>query len=339
MSATVTGTSVLPACAPVGRKMRAYFAPVTRVVSASSLPAVWDPALMGAISLDAMPAPWVDLGRISGFLRRSGTTVEAVRAGSPPSARWQARTGVAAEVEFAFERWGKLQLALSCGVQQMNLLVPATGAAAAASGAVAGTAVALISGSGVPAQTATALQVGAAAAAEFVAGQMIAVDVDYAGQTGFVGSGASGAYVVASSVVNGDVNYIRRVTLNVGVVASISDGALTLADPLLAGVPTPGMKVSPLLGFLDREGGGFFQEWSAVFAIEGEEGDRVFFFYPRLEASGGPAEVNDALDGKAGALQRIRLQATFRALAAKDTTDGQMVLCYRSYLPAAMREV
>ncbi len=337
MSATGTGVGVLPASAPVGRRVRAYFAPVTRVAGGASVPAVWDPALMGPSSLDAMPAPWVDLGRVSGFVRKSGTTVEGLRAGSPPTARWQARTGAGAEVEFAFERWGKLQLALSCGVQQMNLLMPAAGAAAAPSGAVAGAAVPLVAGSGVPTQTATVLQVGAGA--EFTPGQMVAVDVDYAGETGFVGSGASGAYVVSSAAVGGDVNYVRRVTLNVGVVKSVSGGALTLADPLLAGAPTAGMKVSPLLGFVDREGGGFFQEWSAVFAVEGEQGDRVFFHYPRLEAVGGPAEVTDGLDGKTGALQRMRLRAVFRALAARDGVDGAMVLCYRSYLPAGMREI
>ena len=336
---SASGTGVLPASAPVSRRVRAYFAPVSRVAGAASLPAVWDPALMGGLSLDAMPAPWVDLGAVSGFLRRSETTVEALRAGSPPVARRQARTGVAAEVEFAFDRWGKLQLALSCGVQQMNLLVPAPGATPVASGAAGGVAVPLLAGSGVPAQTATVLQVGASAAAGFAAGQIVAVDVDYTGQTGFVGSGTSGAYVAASSTVQGDVNYVRRVTLNVGVIAGVSGGALTLADPLLAGAPTAGMSVSPVLGFLDREGGGFFQEWSALFVAAGEQGDRLCFFYPRLQAVTGPGELTEGLEGKTGSLQRVRLKGVYRALAATDATDGETVLCYRSYLPATMREV
>ena len=336
---SATGMGVLPASAPVSRRVRAYFAPVTRVASSASIPAIWDPALMGASSLDAMPAPWMDLGQISGFVRRSETTTEALRAGSPPVARRQARTGVATEVEFAFDRWGKLQLALSCGVQQMNLLVPAPGAAAAASGAKGGTAVPLMSGNGLPAQTGTVLQVGATAGANFTAGQIVAVDVDYTGQTGYIGSGASGAYVVSSSTVQGDVNYVRRVTLNVGVIANVNGGALTLAHPLLAGVPTAGMKVSAVLGFVDREGGGFFQEWSALFVVAGEQGDRLCFFYPRLQAVTGPGELNEELDGRTGGVQRMRLKAVFRALASTDPTDGETVLCYRSYLPAAMREV
>ncbi len=333
MSAAVTGAGVLPACAPVSRRVRAYFAPVTRGVGTVGAPTVFDPALLGGSSLDAMPAPWIDLGRCSRFVRQSQTAAEVLRSGSPPTARWQARTGAAAEVEIEFEQWGKLQLALSAGVQQMNVLQPATGATASGSGATAGAAVVLAAGS-----TASVLQVGAAGAA-FAVGQMIAVDVDYTGQMGFVGSGASGGYVVSSAAVNGDVNYVRRVTLNVGVVASVSGGALTLANPLLAGAPTGGMKVSPLLGFVDREGGGFFQEWSAVFAMQGEQGDRIFFYYPRLQAMTGPAETTDSLNGTGGNVLRVRPQATFRALAARDATDGEMVLCYRSYLPAAMRAI
>lgn len=339
MSATATGAGVLPGCAPVNRRVRAYFAPITRVAGSASVPSVWDPALMGASSLDAMPTPWLDLGSISGFQRHSGTEDVAVRAGSPPTARRQARADADATVEFAFERWGKLELALSSGVQQMNLLVPAAGASAAASGAAAGTGVALASGTGVPAQSATVLQVGSTAGAGFAAGQMVAVDVDYSGQTGFLGSGLSGAYVPAGSTVSSDVNYVRRFTLNVGVITGVSGGALTLARPLLAGTPTAAMKISPIVGFVDREGGGFFQEWSALFAMQGEQGDRIFYFYPRLQALGGAGEVADALAGKGGSLERVRLKARFRALAAKDSVDGQMTLCYRSYLPALMQDI
>ena len=327
-------TGVVPGCAPVSRRVRAYFAPVMRVAGEASVPAVFDPALMGGSSLDAMPAPWLDLGQCRGFVRRSGTTVEPLRSGSPPTARWQARTGAAAEVELEFERWGKLQLALSAGVQQMNVLVPAVGATALGSGASGGPAVPLVAGS-----TASVLQVGAANAATFAVGEMVSVDVDYTGQTGFVGSGASGGYVPTTPLATLALNYVRRVSLNVGLVTGVAGGALTLASPLLAGVPTTAMKVSPMLGFVDREGGGFFQEWSAVFAMQGEQGDRVFWHYPRLQAMTGPAEALDALNGKSGDVTRLRLAATFRALAAVDVRDGEMVLCYRSYLPAAMQSI
>ena len=37
-----------------------------------------------------------------------------------------------------------------------------------------------------------------------------------------------------------------------------------------------------MVAFVDREGGKFFQEWSALFVAEDESGGRVCFHYPRL---------------------------------------------------------
>ena len=67
--------------------------------------------------------------------------------------------------------------------------------------------------------TASVLQVGATAASGFCVGELVAVDVDYGTQTGFVGSGVSGAYVQTALT---DVDYVRRVTLNVARMAAIS---------------------------------------------------------------------------------------------------------------------
>ena len=164
----------------------------------------------------------------------------------------------------------------------------------------------------------------------------MAVDVDYSGQTGFVGSGASGAWVRAAADVSGDNNFVRRVTLNVGRVVSVAGGLLQLGGALLAGAPASGMQVSRMSGFVDREGGSFFQEWSALFCIDGEQGDRVLYHYPRLQAMQASSEVAELL---AGRLERWKLGAAFRALPTKDLNDGETVLCYRSYLPGPMRAV
>ncbi len=346
MSAAVTGAGVLAAGAPVSRRVRAWFAPIDRAAvgqgaGGSAVPGltVFDAAHMGGLDPDALPAPWIELGECRGFVRRSETKVDAVRAGSPVTAREQVRTEAEATVEVAFAQWGKLQLTLSAGVQQMNLLATAAGAAMSGSGGTAVAAVPLVttdSGSTLPAATATTLPVGAVNAALFPVGTMVAVDVDYSGQTGFVGSGASGGYVVSSATIGADVDYVRRVTLNVGLVAGVAGGVLTLASPLVVGAPTATMKVSQVVGFVDREGGGFFQEWTGLFCMEGEQGDRVWFFYPRLQAMAGAAEQAEVL---AGPLAQMRLSGRFRALATRDSNDGTQVLCYRSYLPAAMRMV
>jgi hypothetical protein len=294
------------------------------------VPAIFDAAQMGSFALDAPPSPWIDLGWCTGFARRSATKIEALRTGAPAVAQTQVRSEIEATVSLEFESWGKLQMALAAGSQQMNLLAATTGAAANGSGGTAAAAVPLTAGS-----TATSLNVGAASAG-FNIGDLVAVDLDYTGQVGFVGSGISAAYVSASAAVNGDVNYVRRVSLNVGRVIGIASGALQLGAALPAGVPTAGMQVSKLVGFVDREGGGWFQEWSALFVAEGEQGDRVIYHYPRLQPMQGAAEAGEVL---AGTLQQVRLAGAFRALPVKDANDGETVVCFRSYLPAAMRAV
>lgn len=308
--------------APVTRRVRAYFAPVDRSTGA---PTVFDAAQMGGFDVDAPPAPWVDLGWCNGFTRKCETRVEAVRTGAPAMARAQVRTAIDAMVALEFESWGKLQLALAAGSQQMNLLVPSSGATLNGSGGVAATPIALENGS-----TATALNVGVAAATGFLIGDLVAVDVDYVAQVGFVGSGASGGYVKQTADVGSDINYIRRVTLNIGRVSGIAAGVVQLERALLAGVPVAGMKVSRLMGFVDREGGSFFHEWSGLFCMEGEQGDRVLYYYPRLQAMQGATEKAEVL---AGPLERLRLSAAFRALPVVDANDGTAVVCFRSYLP------
>jgi hypothetical protein len=317
--------------APVTRRVRAYFAPVNR---AASLPTLFDPAQLGRFALETPPVPWIDLGWVSGFTRRCATKVDAVRAGAPAATVGQVRSEIEATVSLEFEVWGRLQTTLASGSQQTNLLTTAAGAAPNGSGGVAAAPVPLLTGTGL-ASTATSLNVGTTAAAAFSVGSLVAVDVDYTSQLGYVGAAVSAAYVQSASAVGSDVNYVRRVTLNVGVVVGIAAGALELASPLPAGVPATGMQVSQLAGFCDREGASFFQEWSALFVLAGAQGDRILYHYPRLQAMQGSAEATEAL---AAPLEQVRLAAAFRALPVKDANDGESVLCFRSYLPATLRE-
>ncbi len=330
-----SAVSLIPGVAPIARRVRAYFAPVNRI---SGQPTLFDPAGVAAFALEAPSAPWVDLGWCTGFARKNGTKVEPLIAGAPGVAVAQVRTETAAMVTLEFDKWGKLQMALSAGCQQMNVLKTPAGTAANGSGGNAIAAVALTAGSA--ATSATALDVGAAAAAGFSIGDVVAVDVDYAGTTGFVGSGVSGGYVKSAAAIGTDVDYVRRITLNVARVTAITGGVLTLGSALLAGVPSAGMKVSGVAAFCDREGGSFFQEWSALFCLEGVQGDRVFYHYPRLQAMSGATEVEEDLPGTVkGTLARLRLAGSFRALPVKDGNDGEMVVCFRSYLPGAMRAI
>jgi hypothetical protein len=217
-------------------------------------------------------------------------------------------------------------MALAAGSQHMNLIVPAAGSTANGSGSKGVPPVSLATGS-----TATFLAMAPSDAAGFSAGSLVTVDLDYTGQTGYAGSGVCAAYVSSAAAVNSDPDYIRRVSFNVARVASSSSTGLQLAQPLIAGVPAAGMRVQPISGFVDREGGSFFQEWSALFVVDGEQGERILFHYPRLQSMAGPAESATAL---APPLKRIALSAAFRALPVTDANDGEQVVCFRSFLPS-----
>lgn len=320
---TTTGLNALP---PVGRSVRAYFEPVDRI---QNEPSIFDPSTSGRFAADAPPAPWMSLGWIENFARTSASRLGALMTGSPGTTQFQVRETVDAKVSFRFKAWSKLSMALAAGSEHMNLIVPAAGGTANGSGSRGVPAVSLAAGS-----TATFLAMAAADAAGFAAGSLLAVDLDYAGQTGYVGSGVAAAYVQSAAAVNSDPDYIRRVSFNVARVASVATGSqsgLQLAQPLVAGAPANGMRVQPICGFVDREGGSFFQEWSAVFLIDGQQGDRILYHYPRLQAMAGAAETATAL---ATPLERIALSAAFRALPVTDANDGAQVVCFRSYLPA-----
>jgi hypothetical protein len=275
----------------------------------------------------------MDLGWVDSFERKAGTKIVPLRSGAPGLPLSQVRTEMDSLVTVHFQGWGKLQMAVTSGSEQMNLLATTTGATANGSGS--GTAVAAVavqSGS-----TATFVALPPSQLAGFAAGQMVVVDVNYTGQTGYVGSGMSGAYVSSAAAVNNDPNYVRRVSFNVGRIAAVTSTGLQLAQPLIAGAPTSAMYVQPVLGFVDREGSNFFQEWSALFVIPGEQGDRVLLHYPRLQAAASGSEQMRPFAPplkKVDTFVTVPQVAQFRALPVTDSNDGAQVLCFRSYIPA-----
>lgn len=311
--------------APVARRVRGYFAPVNRV---TATPTLFDPAEQGGFNLDAPPAPWISLGWIQDFTRKPGSKTSPVLSGIPAATLEQVRETLQAQVSLEFLSWTKLTMALATGAQHMNLLAAASGATAAADGAHAATAVVVQSGS-----TALSIVLATTDAAKFTAGSIVALDADYTGQTGFVGAPISGAYVRQALT---DIDYIRRVTFNVALVSQVNSTGLTLAESLPGGAPATGAKLQAVTGFVDREGGSFYQEWSALFVMLGSQGERIFFHYPRLQTMIGAEEAAIPLSGKnPGGQARVLLKGQFLALPVVDPLDGERVLCYRSFLPAA----
>ena len=308
--------------APVARRVRAYCAPVNR---ATQLPVLFDPVEQGAFNLDKPPSPWISLGWIDKFTRTSASKSAPVLAGIPAAPLEQIRETLAAEVTLNFLSWTKLTMALATGSQHMNLLVAAPAAAPAADGPQAAPAIIPLTGS-----TATSILLAPTDAQKFAAGTFIALDLDNTGQTGFVGAPFAGAYIRQPLA---DIDYIRRITFNVSLVAAVSAAGLTLATPLPGGAPPAGAKLQALTGFVDREGGNFYQEWSALFVLEGSQGERIFFHYPRLQSMAGAEEAILPLAAKQGTQARIALKAQFLALPVTDPLDGERILCYRGFLP------
>src|ERR1700678_3481429 len=311
--------------APVTRRVRAFFAPVNR---AAQTPVLFDPSEQGRFNLDAPSAPWISLGWVQDFVRKTASKTSPLMTGIPAAPLEQVRETLEAQVSLQFLSWTKLTMGLATGSQHMNVLAPASGATAAADGAQAAAAVTPQSGS-----TSMSILMATADAAKFAAGAIIAVDVDYIGQTGYVGTPVAGAYVRQALT---DVDYIRRITFNVALVSQATATGLTLAAPLPGGAPAAGAKVQAVTGFVDREGGSFYQEWSALFVMEGSQGERIFFHYPRLQTMTGAEEAVSPLNQKNQSGQsRVLLKGQFLALPVTDPLDGERVVCYRSFLPAA----
>jgi hypothetical protein len=335
------------AMVPVTRRFRAFFAPVNRGTGA---PTLFDPGKYGVFPLDQPPSPWIDLGWIDNFQRFCGVPTQPVRAGIRGGPVSQYRGVLDARLEFDFREWGKLQMALAGGSEHMNVLASDPNANPQPSGGTPILAAAVLTGS-----TANEIVVGVGVVDGFAIGDMIAVDNDYAQQTGYVGTGISAAYVEDPLDVNRDVNYVRRVTFNLGRVAQKTVTSLVLAQSLLGGTPPSNAGVQKVVAFVDREGGTFFQEWSALFVAEDESGGRVCLHYPRLS----PTTAIETLipmttpptAGRVKVLQRekeveiakpivsLALHAAFQAMPHVDENDGQVAVCYRSYFPALMAAV
>ena len=303
-----------PSLPPAVRRVRGYFAPVNRL---TATPTMFDATTVSSFDPDAPPAPWVDLGWLNGFARTSGTKLQVVESGAPGTILLQGRQSIGASVCMTFERWSKLTMALTCGAQQTNVLETGTNPVAIAAASSTASFLSTPNGAGT-----------------IQAGDMIAVDADYSGQTGYLGAGASAAYL--ATAIGSDVNWIRRMTLNVARVTAVTGTGLQVAEPLLAGVPAQGMQAQQIVALQDREGGTFFQEWSGLFCMQGEQGDALFFYYPRLQTSGGPAETVTPLTAP---LSQLLLNGHFVALPVVDHTDGSQVCCYRTYLPCANAQV
>jgi hypothetical protein len=304
----------------VAGEVRAYFAPVTR---SSSTATVFDPSGAG-FDLSSPPSPWIDLGWIRNFKRTASEALQPLRMGKTGIAQMQLRTLESARLEFDFCDWGKLQMLLASGSQHYNILATAASGAQSACGGTPVAAAAILAGS-----TASSLLLSTSALSGFAVGDLVAADVDYSAQTGYVGTGIAGGYVADPNDVQRDVNYVRRATLNVGRVTAVTATALTLEQPLPGGAPLTGAGVQKVTGYVDREGPNYSQEWSALFVPTPFAGGRICYYYPLLQTAAAAAETPMA----PGDAALTALHASFIALPVDDTVDSQQAVSYRYFLP------
>jgi hypothetical protein len=300
-------------------EVRAYFAPVNRTTETGT---TFDPS--AAFDLDNPPAPWVDLGLVRNFKRIARSSMGAVRTGAAGVAQVQFRKLVDARVSLDFCEWGKLQMAVAASSQHMNVL-ESDGTQARASGGSAKAGQPLLAGS-----TASLILVDPSVLGNYSVGELIVVDVDYADGMSELGTAITGGVPLACAQL--DCDAVRRVSYNVGCVAAVTATGLQLDATLVGGTPASGARAQKVVGFVDREGASFLQEWSALFALEQASGGQVFFYYPRLQ-SAAPAE--ETVTALADGLSAAYLHAEFAAMAATDANDGETVVCYRSSIPEA----
>jgi hypothetical protein len=298
--------------------VRAFFSPVNRTTETGT---VFDPS----VSFDPKnpPSPWVALGLVRNFKRVDKSTMGTVRTGAAGVSQVQFRSLIDARVSLDFCDWGKLQMALAASSQHMNAL-ESTGVQPRASGGIAKPGQPIMAGS-----SATQILLAPSILPNYTVGELVVVDVDYAAGITDLGTGITGA--LAGTTTQLDCDAVRRVSFNVGCISAITATGLQLDAALLGGVPATGASVQKVMGFVDREGASFFQEWSALFALEQASGGRVYFHYPRLQTAA-PAE--ETVASLAGSLNSAWLHAEFAAMASADANDGEIVVCYRSYIPA-----
>jgi hypothetical protein len=310
----------------VGSGFRGFFAPFAQ--GADPAPTLFDPARQGRFDTNSPPAGWFDLGWVDQFRRSPSGRIGQIRSGYRGAVRAQYRGEIGSSLEFEFREWGKLQMALAVGTAHFNILKAAAGSPQQPLGGTPQAASALGAGS-----TATSLVLAVGGGAQFQAGEFIAVDVDYTGQAGYIGSGIQATFVPAGAVT--DPDYVRRVTFNVGAIQAISGDTLTLEQPLLGGAPPASAKVQAVTGFTSREGSSFIQAWSAVFVVDTADGAQLYYYYPQLSVASEREDSTFNVDNVGAAdVKGYALRAEFNALAFEDPVDGETVVCYRGFFPA-----
>lgn len=354
----------------VGSGWRGYFAPFNTALAVSQNstaygPTIYDLQVLARFTEQTPPAPWTDMGLIDKFQFSPGSKIGAVKTGFRMATRARYRGEVGETCKFTFRESTHMAMKIATGNQVFNLLkttasastvgpLSSTGTAAVAVGASGYLAVSAIAG---PSLGLPVLFVPAGSGSLFPAGSYIVCDQDMSGGQMTAGGyiGDAGAYAFPGAV--SDVDFIRKTSDYVAcvrqVVPNIATGqdGLVLTAPFVGGGSNPtlggtaytlpelnpasrGAKVQAINGYASREGGTYIKEWSAIFVKATVDGAQFLVYYPRLSPEAYPGVEEITIDGIVSEHSQGQ-QGSFTALAFDDPEDGETVVRYAAYYPAA----
>jgi hypothetical protein len=351
----------------VGGAWRAFFAPFNATLAITQTqtnkgPVILDLQVQGPFNDQSLPTNYTDLGWINGLKINPASKIGMVRAGYRGAVRALYRGQVGESCEFKFREMSRMAMKIASGCEVFNLMSNSN-AVASTLGPFSSSGIAAVpigssgynsayTNAGLALAAAPVLFLPASSGSFFTAGNYIVADQDYS-NTQFGQVGDAGIPVFQNAVTDVDFtrktsDYVARV---VSVIASTAAGNATGQDILVLDQkfvgggnstgtpnygPTAGAKVQTIKGYATREGGTYITEWSALFLMQTIDNSQIALYYPHLAPNSFKGWDNWALENAGTTdLTGYEMDAVFEALAFDDPLDGETVVRYSAYYPAA----
>lgn len=358
----------------VGGGFRAFFAPYNATLghassSTSVGPNILDLQVQGPFNENAPPTNFNDLGWIDSYKMAPASKIGVIRSGYRGAVRAIYRGEVGETFDFVFKEMSRMALKIASGSEVFNLLSnPAATASTVGPLSSSGATAVALGASGYNASYTNGtlglsgspvLFLAANSGTLFTANTYIVCDDDYtAGTYGQVG--AAGIPVFQNAVT--DVDFIRKTSDFVARITSIipsntagnstGQDILVLNKVLVGGGnssssatqaasygPDAAAKVQTIKGYLTREGGTFVTEWTALFTCTLVDTSQVAIYYPHVALSAFKGMTNFQIENIGTTSETAyQLETTMMAMAYDDPLDGETVVRYAAYYPAAGKD-
>lgn len=347
----------------IGGGFRGFFAPFNATLAHSQTstavgPYILDLQVQGPFNENAPPAGYTDLGWIDGFKMAPASKIGLVRSGYRGAVRAIYRGEVGETFDFSFKEMSRMALKIASGSEVFNLLsnpgaTASTLGPLSSSGAIAvpvGASGYISNFGGSP-----VLFLPAGSGSLFVSGQYIVCDDDYNG-TAYGNVGAAGIPIFQNAVT--DVDFIRKTSDFVARIVTIVPNLIAGQDGLYLNKPFVGggnslsanfgaavgpdlsAKVQAIKGYLQREGGTFVTEWSALFCCATIDQSQIAIYYPHVTLSAYKGMTTFQIENIGTSSETgYMLETTMMAMAFDDPLDGETVVRYAAYYPSSGKDV